>query len=220
MAKDAYWFSHDANARNDKNMVKLRRMLSMKGVGIYWCIIEMLREEPGYKLPEESINEICFDLRCDQKDVMIIINDCGLLKIEDGLLFSESLIGRMSRMDEIREARAIAGYKGGKSKAKRKQKSSKKEAKPSYDSIEQNSIKENIKKKFVPPNLQDVKTFFKDKGFGAELAERAFDYYDTANWKDSKGNKVRNWKQKMISVWLKPENKIKNYTDGIGLPAN
>jgi nitric oxide reductase large subunit len=28
-----------------------------------------------------------------------------------------------------------------------------------------------------------------------------------ANWVDSKGSKIRNWKQKMINVWFKDENK-------------
>ena len=31
---------------------------------------------------------------------------------------------------------------------------------------------------------------------------------DPSDWKDSKGNKVKNWKQKMQSVWFKDENKI------------
>jgi hypothetical protein len=39
------------------------------------------------------------------------------------------------------------------------------------------------------------------------LAKRAFDYYDVANWKDSKNNQVKNWKQKMRGVWFKDENK-------------
>ena len=37
---------------------------------------------------------------------------------------------------------------------------------------------------------------------------KAFDYYDCADWHDSKGNKVKNWKQKMQAVWFKDENKI------------
>jgi hypothetical protein len=72
-----------------------------------------------------------------------------------------------------------------------------------------NNEKKNMgePKKFTPPELFDVIDYFKEKGFPIELAKRAFEFYDTANWIDSKGNKVKNWKQKMLSVWLKPENK-------------
>src|SRR3990172_6930193 len=39
----------------------------------------------------------------------------------------------------------------------------------------------------------------------AKLKE--FKYYETGDWKDDKGNQVKNWKQKMQSVWFKEENK-------------
>jgi hypothetical protein len=32
-----------------------------------------------------------------------------------------------------------------------------------------------------------------------DLARKFFDYFDTGEWIDSKGNKVRNWKQKFIT---------------------
>jgi hypothetical protein len=73
--------------------------------------------------------------------------------------------------------------------------------------------KENPKPKnpksklFVPPTLFELVEYFKENGFPESLAERAFKYYDVAEWKDSKGNQVKNWKQKMQSVWFKDENK-------------
>jgi hypothetical protein len=60
---------------------------------------------------------------------------------------------------------------------------------------------------FYPPTLDEVKEYFEEKGYTAPAAEKAWNYYDIGKWKDSKGNQVKNWKQKMISVWFKPENK-------------
>jgi len=85
----------------------------------------------------------------------------------------------------------------------------------------QSRIEENRKDKkrkdkgrnFIPPVLDDVIFYFKEKGYSTEVAKRAFEYYSTADWKDSKGNKVRNWKQKMLAVWFKDENREK--IDGI-----
>lgn len=62
---------------------------------------------------------------------------------------------------------------------------------------------------FAPPSLEDVREYFTSKGYASGAADKAFAYYNEAGWRDSKGNKVKNWKQKMISVWFKEENKIK-----------
>lgn len=61
--------------------------------------------------------------------------------------------------------------------------------------------------KFVPPTLREVEDFFKEKKYSAAAAKKAFEYYDVAGWMDSNGKPVKNWKQKMISVWFKDEYK-------------
>ena len=68
-----------------------------------------------------------------------------------------------------------------------------------------------------PPSLEDVKEYFTTNGFSVEAAERAYWYYEECRrdnndrvWKDSRGNTVKNWKQKMRGVWFKPENQIKS----------
>jgi len=58
-----------------------------------------------------------------------------------------------------------------------------------------------------PPTLQEVIDFFKEKNFSLEIAKKAFQHYQSANWHDSKGNKVINWKQKMITVWMNGDEK-------------
>ena len=50
-----------------------------------------------------------------------------------------------------------------------------------------------------------------------ESAEKAFNYYEAGDWKDSNGNQVKSWKQKMQGVWFKDENNHKDFDDaGIG----
>lgn len=56
--------------------------------------------------------------------------------------------------------------------------------------------------------LENVKLYFLQNGYTEASAIKAFNFYDCADWKDSNGKKVINWKQKMQSVWFKPENKI------------
>lgn len=77
------------------------------------------------------------------------------------------------------------------------------------DSVSDNVNNKRVVNKFKPPQQFEVIGYFVENGYSKELAEKAFKYYETGNWTDGKGNKVKNWKQKMQSVWFKEENKIK-----------
>ena len=55
------------------------------------------------------------------------------------------------------------------------------------------------KKSFVPPTLEEVEAYVKDRGLKTD-AQKFFDYYDATGWKDAKGNQVLSWKGK-IQVW-------------------
>jgi len=72
--------------------------------------------------------------------------------------------------------------------------------------VNNNNKAQKIKKNNYP-TLQEVREYFKENGYSN--GDKAFQYYDTAGWRDSKGKQVKNWKQKMISVWFKDEYKIK-----------
>lgn len=75
---------------------------------------------------------------------------------------------------------------------------------------ERESEKKESQKKFYKPSLQEVKDFFRENGYRESIAEKAYNYYSEADWHDSQGKKVRNWKQKMRMVWFKEEHKIRN----------
>lgn len=64
---------------------------------------------------------------------------------------------------------------------------------------EVNLIKVNSsKRKFVPPTLEEVQQYITKKGYDVN-AQKFFDYFIESGWIDSKGNPVRNWKQKIIT---------------------
>lgn len=64
---------------------------------------------------------------------------------------------------------------------------------------------------FKKPTLEEVVNYFKAKKADPETAKKAFDYYEAANWYDGRGNKVVNWKQKMISIWMKKDERKKQF---------
>lgn len=80
---------------------------------------------------------------------------------------------------------------------------------PQVSSLTHKEIKDNsnkIKDK-RDPNFEEVKEYILSKGFNETLAKKVFEYYDTANWHDSRGVKVKNWKQKILANWLTDNNK-------------
>lgn len=79
----------------------------------------------------------------------------------------------------------------------------------SIDSIDKPlTNKPKTKKQSTHPSVEDLIGYFIENGYTENSAITAFNYYDAGDWKDSKGNKVISWKQKMRGVWFKPENKI------------
>lgn len=97
--KEAYYFSHDSNARNDPKLMRLRVRLKMEGYGVYWCLVELLRDQTDFRLPLD-FESIAFGLNIEAGIVEKVVNDFDLFVIEDGFFYSESLIRRMDERKE------------------------------------------------------------------------------------------------------------------------
>lgn len=115
MGKDAYYFPHDSNARNDEKIIAVRMKYGIEGYGIYFAILEKLRESADYKCVKDY-NNIAFDLRVDASKVKDIIENFGLFTCtEDGsCIYSESFDNRMVPLDNLRGQRRAAGINSAK----------------------------------------------------------------------------------------------------------
>ena len=117
MAKDAYYFSHDANAKDDPKCVMLIEQLGLEGFGIYWVLIEVLRDQPTYKYPLALIPAIARRYNTTAEKMKIVISGYGLFEVDDNDFFSLSLIKRMGKVNEMRNKRIEAGKKSGEIRA-------------------------------------------------------------------------------------------------------
>lgn len=110
MAKDTYYFSHDFGARNDPKMVNLQIKHGMEGVGIFWCIVEMLYEEGG-KIPLDY-ERITFVLRSNKEIVQSVLKDFGLFSITKNKISSTSVLRRISiKNSKSEKARESINYR-------------------------------------------------------------------------------------------------------------
>lgn len=111
--KTTNYFSHDSNARNDDKLVRLRMKQGAAGYGVYFMILERLREEADY-MSIKDYNMIAFDLRVDAAIVKSVVEDFGLFTFtENGKCFySESFTRRMDIKDALHRQRSESGKKG------------------------------------------------------------------------------------------------------------
>ena len=94
------YFSHDYNARSDPKLRKLLMREGIEGIGIYWCIIEMLYEQEGI-LPLSECEAIAFELHTECERIESVIHS-DLFIIEDDSFYSQSVINRL----EIRNGKS------------------------------------------------------------------------------------------------------------------
>ena len=73
--------------------------------------------------------------------------------------------------------------------------------------------KEIYKERFKKPTLEEVKEYCKQRNSSVN-PNVFYEYFETGNWVDSKGNKVKNWKQKIIT-WEKQQPKQKTANEEI-----
>lgn len=58
------------------------------------------------------------------------------------------------------------------------------------------------------PSLEEIQDFFVKKGQTKERGKEFYDYYTDLNWHDKNNEPVKNWRAKVLNVWLpkpKPE---------------
>lgn len=59
----------------------------------------------------------------------------------------------------------------------------------------------------TPPQEIEFVEYFTANGYDTDVALRAYRGYAAADWHDSRGNKIKSWKQKCQHVWFKPEHR-------------
>jgi hypothetical protein len=113
--KEAYYFSHDANARQDEKILMLRAEHGWQGYGIFWALVEMMFESSDTSLHHNKIKGIAVSYNIDITVLESVINTCITeeLFVSDGESFwSDSLIKRKSKYKELKEKKSEAGRKG------------------------------------------------------------------------------------------------------------
>jgi uncharacterized protein YdaU (DUF1376 family) len=94
------YFSHDLNARNDRKLIRLAMKHGMEGIGIYWCIIEMMYEEQG-RIMRSECERIAFELRTSCEKIESVLQDFDLFYADAECWHSASVNKRIEAQIQV-----------------------------------------------------------------------------------------------------------------------
>jgi hypothetical protein len=170
ISKEAYYFSHDSNARSDPKILAMIKEYGMEGYGRFWVIIETLREQQDYKLPHKQYvcNALAMQMQCAVDALQSYLKSCietyELLSSDGEYFWSNSLIRRMEQKEErSRQASKAAHSRWDKqrSNADAMQEQCDSNAIKRKESKGKENKKEDLpeKKKLSPPYAEIVEVF-------------------------------------------------------------
>lgn len=205
------YFAHDSNAKDDPKCVLLIEQLGMEGYGIYWMLIETLREQPNYRYPLNLIPALARRYNTTAEKVKAVVCSYELFQIEnDEFFFSHSLIERMKPL----EAKRLTASKAGKASAeKRRINACSTDVQQTFNECSTSKVKENKRKKenikekatrFSPPTTEEVKAYCQERKNNI-IPEKFIDHYTSNGWMVGK-NKMKDWKAS-VRTWERNEQK-------------
>ncbi len=113
--KDSYYFPHDYNAKDDPKCMLLIDQLGLEGYGIYWVLIETLRNQPDYRCPISMLPALARRYNTSAEKMLTAVKSFSLFVVKnDSIFFSQSLLDRMSKVDATRKRLSDSGIKGNK----------------------------------------------------------------------------------------------------------
>lgn len=207
------FFSHDLHGRNDGKLQRVLMKHGLKGIGAFWCIVEMLYENEGVLMRTEC-ERIAFELRVDCDFILSMIDDFDLFQNDGDVFYSKSVLNRLETINAKRDkAKKSAEIRWGYANALRTQSDGNavKESKEKKS----NSIGQEEKIRFVKPNRDDVRAYMIELNM-ADLSQRFVDYYESNGWRVGR-NAMKDWKA-AVRTWKQQNNEKTKTTESFYKP--
>lgn len=108
--KDAFYFPHFSNARHDRKIKRLRKELGIEGYGIYFMLLETLRDQHDMMYPLEDCDLLAEEFGTSNAKVKTVICNYQLFDFsEDEKFFSPKMLVYLEPYFRMKEQRREAG---------------------------------------------------------------------------------------------------------------
>jgi len=112
MQKDAYYFPHFCNARHDRKIKRLRKELGLEGYGIYFMLLETLREQQDLMYPIDDIDLLAEEFGTSEQKIRVVICNYELFQLDpEQKFFSPKMLIYLEPYFKMKEQRREAGLK-------------------------------------------------------------------------------------------------------------
>lgn len=116
MKKDAYWFQHDSNTTDNPKIMRLIVDLKMEGYGMYWVLLEHLRNQPDFKGEMSVLPALAMRNGTALNVCSTVVERYDLFVIKEEVFYSQSLIDRMQGWVKKKKDGRNAGIASGASR--------------------------------------------------------------------------------------------------------
>ena len=101
--KNVEYFPHDCNASDDPKIMLMMTQLGLESYGIYWILIEYLRQQTGYRAPINLLDPLSRRYGSSKEKFETVITKFSLFDYNEEYFWSDSLIRRMDPLELKRE---------------------------------------------------------------------------------------------------------------------
>jgi hypothetical protein len=110
MQKEAFYFPHFSNARHDRKIRRVRKELGIEGYGIYFMLLETLRDQHDFMYPLADCDLLAEEFGTSDAKIKTVICNYELFDFEeDGKFFSPKMLVYLEPYFKMREQRIQAG---------------------------------------------------------------------------------------------------------------
>ena len=215
MAKDAYYFSHDSNAKDDPKCVMLIEQLGLEGYGIFWVLVETLRDQPEYKYPLALIPALARRYNTTAEKIKTVVMNYALFDVEnDEFFYSNSLNRRMEKREALSEKQRQNVLKRWNNTTVLPEQCSGNTESYHERKGKESKGKENIvgdkppTKQFIKPTIEEVKSYCLERKNNVS-PQKWYDHYTSNGWKVGR-NSMKDWKA-AVRTWERSEKQNDNY---------
>jgi hypothetical protein len=152
MQKDAYYFPHFCNARHDRKIKRLRKELGLEGYGIYFMLLETLREQQDLMYPIEDIDLLAEEFGTSEQKIRVVICNYELFQLDiEQKFFSPKMLIYLEPYFKMKNQRREAGLKSAAQRV----------INDRSTTVEQpfNKVKESKEKESKEKNTKESETF-------------------------------------------------------------
>lgn len=113
MKKDAYYFPHFCNAKHDRKLNRVKKDLGIEGYGIFFMLLETLREQPDFKYPLSDMDLLADEYGTSLTKLEAIVRGYNLFVIdsEDNFFSPKLILYLQPYIEKVERARVAANVR-------------------------------------------------------------------------------------------------------------